>query len=157
MLINVICILAIVGLDQLVKYGAVTDLSTMATYPLWPNVFHLTYTENRGVSFSLFNGHVPVITVVTAVMLVVLLWLLYKYGKVDRSFRISLIYIIGGALGNLIDRVCRGFVVDMFDFRLINFAIFNVADCFIVIGVIMLMIYIFFFDRTIFPKEEKKH
>ena len=146
MLINVICILAIVGLDQLVKYGAVTDLSTMATYPLWPNVFHLTYTENRGVSFSLFHGHVPVITLVTAVMLVVLLWLLYKYGKVDRSFRISLIYIIGGALGN-----------HMFDFRLINFAIFNVADCFIVIGVIMLMIYIFFFDRTIFPKEEKKH
>ena len=146
-LIPVICIV----LDQIVKYWAATDLQTIGSIPLWKGVFHLTYCENTGAAFSMFTGQRWMLLAVTVVLLVGLLWALYK-GWMQNTFgRLSLQLIIGGAIGNMIDRILMGYVVDMFDFCLIDFPIFNVADIFLCVGVGMMVIYILFME----PKIEK--
>ena len=144
-LIPVICIV----LDQIVKYWAATDLQAIGSIPLWKGVFHLTYCENTGAAFSKFTGQRWMLLAVTVVLLVGLLWALYK-GWMQNAFgRLSLQLIIGGAIGNMIDRILMGYVVDMFDFCLIDFPIFNVADIFLCVGVGMMVIYILFMEPRI--------
>ncbi len=138
-----IIILAITALDQFSKSLVLEHLKDSASIPLWEGVFHLTYAENTGAAFSIFTDMQLFLKIITSVFSVVLLIYLIlltnKEGKLTIK-SLSLALIIGGALGNLIDRFRFNFVVDFFDFRLINFAIFNVADIFIVSGSILLII-----------------
>lgn len=137
---------AIVAADQGVKLWAVRALGPGGSLGLIPGVFHLTYAENRGAAFSILEGKLGFFVAVTAVMVGLLLYMAVK-GYIRGVFgRLAAVFIIGGALGNLADRLCRGYVVDMFDFRLIHFAIFNVADVFITIGGVMLAVYFLFLE-----------
>lgn len=137
---------AIVAADQGVKLWAVRALGPGSSIGLIPGVFHLTYAENRGAAFSMLEGKLGFFVAVTVVMVGLLLYLTAK-GMIRGAFgRLAVVFIIGGALGNLADRLCRGYVVDLFDFRLIHFAIFNVADIFITIGGVMLAIYFLFLE-----------
>lgn len=137
---------AIVAADQGVKLWAVRALGPGGSLGLIPGVFHLTYAENRGAAFSILEGKLGFFVAVTAVMVGLLLYMTVK-GYIRGVFgRVAAVFIIGGALGNLADRLCRGYVVDMFDFRLIHFAIFNVADIFITIGGVMLAVYFLFLE-----------
>lgn len=137
---------AIVAADQGVKLWAVRALGPGGSLGLIPGVFHLTYAENRGAAFSILEGKLGFFVAVTAVMVGLLLYMA-KRGYIRGVFgRVAAVFIIGGALGNLADRLCRGYVVDMFDFRLIHFAIFNVADVFITIGGVMLAVYFLFLE-----------
>lgn len=137
---------AIVAADQGVKLWAVRALGPGGSLGLIPGVFHLTYAENRGAAFSILEGKLGFFVAVTAVMVGLLLYMTVK-GYIRGVFgRLAAVFIIGGALGNLADRLCRGYVVDMFDFRLIHFAIFNVADVFITIGGVMLAVYFLFLE-----------
>ena len=106
------------------------------------NFFSLTYAKNEGVAFSLMDGYVPLIIVST----IIVLFMIFKYIKnndISCSDIIGYSFVIGGAIGNLIDRVVYGYVVDFLDFNIFgyNYPIFNLADTFIVVGVIILIVF----------------
>ena len=141
-----------VVLDQLTKYFAVTRLQGNGSVSLIPGVFQLTYCENAGAAFSLFSGKRWLLALISAVMLAALIFALRKNLMAAGVGRWGLRLVIAGAAGNLIDRVLYGYVVDFFDFRLINFPIFNVADVLLNIGVVLMLIDILFLE----PKRDKK-
>lgn len=149
----------LVLLDQIVKYLTVRHL-TGGSLPLMEGVLHLTYVENRGAAFGILSDHRWVYMTVSGVATVALSYILYRFALHDKLFCISLLMIIGGGLGNMVDRIFRGFVVDMIDVRLIHFAVFNVADSFICVGAALMAVYLIFFDKTILreqvPIEKKK-
>lgn len=151
-----IIILIIVILDQISKYFVVKLVQPVFTIPIIQNVFHLTYAENTGAAFSILSNRLPVLTIMNGIFIIFLVFYQYRMirSKGSPMFIMSLSFIIGGALGNMLDRLRLGYVVDFFDFRLINFAIFNVADSFIVIGAILLMIMILIEEKG---KNEKIH
>lgn len=137
-------ILALIALDQLVKYWAFTALQPLTTIPIVENIFHLTYVENRGAAFSLLMNR-RWLFVILAVLVVSAAAIALKQGVIQtKTGKWSLYFITAGAVGNVIDRIARGFVVDLFDFRLIHFPVFNVADIFICIGAVLFFIYIMF-------------
>ncbi|MGI6555975.1 MAG: signal peptidase II [Pseudoramibacter sp.] len=142
MIFYAIVIAVCVAFDQIVKALAVRFLAPVTTVPIIPRVFHLTYIENTGAAFSIFAGKSIFLIVLTSALIAVLIWLLVSLPKTKAYLTMNTAFalVIGGAVGNLIDRIRLGYVVDFFDFRLIGFAIFNVADCFVVVGCALIMI-----------------
>ena len=138
---------AVLVVDQITKYLAANILTTLPgyTYALWPDVFHLTYTENRGAAFGMLQNGLWFFIPVTILTCGAIIWFLYKErGRMHLLMKISLALILGGALGNFIDRVFLGYVRDMFSAVIINFAIFNVADSALCIGCGLLVIDLLF-------------
>ena len=125
--------LIIFGLDQLVKYLVVTHIKLDTTVSFIPHVLSLSNVRNDGAAL-LF-----VITVAALAVMLVLL----KKNQNDRLFAWALTLMIGGTLGNFLDRLRLGYVVDMFTLDFMNFPIFNVADCALTVGVILLIIALF--------------
>lgn len=121
-------------LDQITKLLAVRLLKPIPTHALIEGVLHLTYHENRGAAFGMLANHRWVFLTLSTVMIVGLLIYLYLGKCENRLYGISVSMIIGGGVGNMIDRLAMGYVVDFIDFRLINFAIFNGADSFVCVG-----------------------
>ena len=142
MLLAILFIAAVIGLDQLSKYWAVTRLASRVTIPIIEDVFHLTYAENRGAAFSMLEDSRWFLIIVTTIAMLFILFALMKKWIDGPLAHWASYSILAGGIGNLIDRVVNGYVVDMFDFRLINFAIFNVADVFICIGGGLLALYL---------------
>ncbi|EFA70727.1 signal peptidase II [Cylindrospermopsis raciborskii S07] len=128
------------ALDQLTKLSVVKSFDLHQTLPLLPGVFHLTYVTNTGAAFSLFSGKVEWLRwlslVVSLLLVAIALWgpLLSIWEQLGYGL------ILGGAIGNGIDRFILGYVVDFLDFRLFNFPVFNLADSFISIGIVCLLI-----------------
>ena len=145
-------ILLLVGIDQLSKILALKYLKNVESIPIIQNMFHLTYVENRGAAFGMFQNNQIIFVIVALIASIYGLYYLHK-NKVNILGKVSILLIISGALGNLIDRVRLGFVVDYFDFRIIWEYVFNVADIFVVLGTIFLCIYILFYEDN---KEKQK-
>ncbi len=142
-------------LDQWVKRWTVTNMTIGQTIPLIENVFHLTYSNNYGAAFSILQNRQTFLILFTAVMMVAMLvYMFTQRKKVGAWVMISLALIVGGGIGNLIDRVVNGYVVDMLDFRLWN-PIFNVADVGVTCGCILLVLAVFFSEPA-FRKKTKK-
>ena len=139
-------ILVMIVVDQVVKHWAFTVLKPQHTIPLIENVFHLTYIENRGAAFSMFAKFDSrwIFVALAAVITLAICYALSKKLMQTALGSWSLVLIAAGAVGNAVDRVARGFVVDMFDFRLIHFPVFNVADIFICVGGVLFVIYFMF-------------
>lgn len=134
--------------DQLSKSYMVNHLKGHTNIVWIKNVFELEYCENTGAAFSSFLGKQTFLICLTAVILFVVLWELFRVPDTKRfiGLRLSFIMLIAGALGNLIDRIKQGYVVDFFYFVPINFPRFNVADVFvccaaILLGVLLLFVY----------------
>lgn len=139
-------LLAIVFLDQLTKYIVVMQLKPVGTLPLLEDVFHLTYVENSGAGFGILQDYTWLLSVVSAVASAALIgYVLVKKPK-HAWLMLAVTFLTGGAVGNLIDRVRLGYVIDFLDFRWINFPVFNVADCFVTVGAVVLAVYIAFFS-----------
>ncbi len=137
---------SIVGLDQFVKALAYQNLQPISTFEIWPGVFRLHYCENTGAAFSILAGKTWFFIILTILLCSLIFAVLYR-GIVRSAFaRIALVCTFSGGVGNLIDRVFHGFVVDMFDFYLIDFAVFNVADIFVCCGMILFAI-LFLFSK----------
>ena len=132
----------VVALDFITKYLAVEYLEKIGTFPLIKNVFHLTYVENTGAAFGILKDARWVFISLTILVVAGIIYMIRVKKFTDIWLKTALALIIGGAAGNLIDRVFLGYVVDFFDFRLINFAVFNVADSCIVIGAVILLLYV---------------
>ncbi len=152
MLLNFLIPLIGVVVDQMVKYWASTSLRANGPIPIWEGVFQLNYQENTGAAFSILTGQRWLLLVVTVVLLAVLLWALFTGWMKNSWGRMSLRLIIAGAIGNMIDRFLLGYVVDMLDFCLIDFPVFNVADVLLCVGVGMMCFYILVIE----PKLEKQ-
>lgn len=132
----------IVCLDQLVKFWAVQTLMGKPPIVLIPSIFQLTYVENRGAAFSFLEDQIWFFVLTTVCVLAAIFYAFYKNMILTKIGKWSLIFVAGGAIGNLIDRILHGYVVDMFYFELIDFPVFNVADIFIVIGGILFAYYV---------------
>ncbi|MBW4577497.1 MAG: lipoprotein signal peptidase [Aphanothece sp. CMT-3BRIN-NPC111] len=127
-------------LDRLTKYWVVQNFHLNETWPLWSGVFHFTYVTNKGAAFSLFSndgGWLRWLSLAVSLGLIALA----VFGPVFNQWeQMGYGLILGGALGNGLDRFIAGSVVDFLDFRLIQFPVFNLADVFINVGIICLLI-----------------
>ncbi|MDT2811122.1 signal peptidase II [Enterococcus asini] len=133
--------------DQLVKYWVVSNLSLGEAMNVIPNVFSLTYYQNSGAAWSILQGQMWFFAIVTFVAVPLCIWLLWKNRRGSKFYSLALGLVIAGALGNFIDRMRLGYVVDMFQTDFMNFPIFNVADMCLTIGVVMVFIYALFEER----------
>ena len=133
-------VLLLIGLDQLVKNYVVQQIPLGEVRSWIPNLVSLTYLQNRGAAFSMLQDQQWLFAVITLVVMVGAIWYLHEHMEDSLWLVFGLILIIAGGLGNFIDRMSQGFVVDMFHLDFINFAIFNVADSYLTVGVIVLLI-----------------
>lgn len=153
-LIVAVFALLFVFVDQLIKYIVVQNMQLGETIPLINNVLHLTYVLNDGAAFSFLSGQAWILCGLTSIFLLALL-IAFFHKKVRNPLLVSSLgLIISGGIGNLIDRFFRGDtlfygkVVDYIDFRIINFAVFNFADCCVCIGAALMILYVIFFDKN---------
>lgn len=126
--------------DQATKLLTLKYL-TDAPIKLIPEVLHLTYVENKGAAFGMLADHRWVFIVISTAAIIILMAYLFVKKPKDKLLCISLALIAGGGIGNMIDRIFRGFVVDMIDVTCINFYVFNVADSAVCIGCGLLILY----------------
>ncbi len=130
-----------IALDQVTKLLAVKYLSKIETKPLIRDVLHLTYVENDGAAFGMLDNARWVFISISTVSILVMLFVLFAgYLQKNKLYSISLALIVSGGIGNMIDRLALGYVVDFIDFRLINFAVFNGADSFVCVGAGLLIL-----------------
>ena len=127
-------ILGCIGVDQLTKWLAATFLERGGTTPIIRGVLHLTYLENTGAAFGMLKNAPWVFNTFSVLAIVALSLYLFLGHASGKLYEISIIFIVAGGIGNMIDRIALGYVVDFIDFCLINFAIFNGADSFVCIG-----------------------
>ena len=154
-LMAVFCLGAI-GIDQLTKFWVVQQIPLHTTVPVWNGVFHLTYTQNTGAAFSSFEGQHWLFALVMLVFIGFIIWEFPKKKMPFTTFeRWLMISILAGGIGNMIDRLRLGYVVDMIEVEFMNFAVFNAADIFITCGCFLLIAHLIFFNKA-FWKEEKK-
>ena len=148
--------LLIVAADQFTKYLTVANIELYADVPFIPGLLQLTYVRNTGAAFSSFEGQQWLFALIFALFTALVF---YEYYKKPMGFstleRWCIAAIYGGGLGNMIDRVRLGYVVDMIETTFMEFPVFNVADCFITCGCILLMVHLVLFNKE-FWKDEKK-
>ena len=146
LIVALIAAFAVVS-DQVTKFLVVKFLSPEGTsIDVIPGVYRFTYVRNGNGMMGLFNENRWVFVVLSLLVVAAIAVYFWKARPKNRLLCVSLGMILGGGLGNMIDRIFRGFVVDFFDFRLIHFAIFNVADCFVVCGAVLLAWYLIFVE-----------
>ena len=146
----------VVGLDQFTKYLTLVNIPLHTQIPFIPNFLGFTYVRNYGAAFSSFQNQQWLFALIFVVFTALVLW---EYRKKSMPFsrfeRWCIAAIYGGGLGNMIDRVRYGYVVDMIQTLFMDFPVFNVADCFITCGCIAMMVSLILFNKE-FWKEEKK-
>lgn len=149
-----IIFVASIILDQLTKVWAVNVLKDGSSIKIIGNFLRFTYAENKGAAFSILQNQRWFFIIVTIVMLIVLAYIYFKTKNLNKLSKLSIAMIAGGAIGNFIDRLMLGYVIDFIDVRFgsfYNFPIFNIADSFVVCGTI-LMIFLILFNK--FEKSE---
>ena len=150
----ILAIFLCIAADQGVKYYVASHLALYEHAPLIPGFIELFHIQNTGGGFSILEGHTWVLTALTAVLMAGIAVLLVKKFFSHPLGMWSLTVILGGGLGNLIDRVRLGYVVDMFNFQFISYPVFNVADILVVCGVIAFAAYyLLLYDKV--EKAEK--
>lgn len=146
LIVDGILFVVLLAIDQFTKYLAITHLKGNPAIVLIENVLELNYLENRGSAFGMLQNQKVFLLFVGVVFMAMILFFLFKLPN-EKKFRIAhllLAAVVAGGIGNMIDRIRFDFVVDFISFVLINFPIFNGADCFIVIGTIGLFILFMF-------------
>ncbi len=127
-------------LDQLSKLLAVKLLAPIGSVPLWEGVLHLTYVENRGAAFGMLAEHRWVFMSISTIAIIAIAIYLYSGRNTSKLYTSALMLIVSGGIGNMIDRIALGYVVDFIDFALIDFAVFNIADSLVCIGAGLLVL-----------------
>ena len=146
-----------VAIDQWTKYLTVEYLKPISEYPLIEGWLHLDYVENTGAAFGMLKDHRIFFLVISTVGILLMLGFLILKRKQFSTFAIiSMCMVIGGGIGNQIDRIARGFVVDMVYVKIIDFAVFNVADAFVCVGVGLLILCLFTTDKWVLADKPKE-
>ena len=146
MIIYYLLALLLIGIDQLSKWYIVQNFELYGEQNLIPGFLSLFYIQNRGAAWGIFEGRMIFFFIITVVVVGYMIYSFHKYNTDSKIIGWSFSLILAGALGNFIDRVFNGFVVDMFRFDFFNFPIFNIADACLTIGVILMIIYILFVE-----------
>lgn len=139
----IIAILIIVA-DQLSKWAVVKYMDLYESIPLIEGWIHITSTRNRGAAFSILQNQRVFFIILTSIAVIFIIYFIYKIYKEHRFFSFALALVLGGAIGNLIDRIVIGEVIDFIDLTIINFAIFNIADSAVTVGVTLILLYMVF-------------
>ena len=144
--VDILLAMLLIAIDQTTKYFAVTNLMNQKPWVIWEGVFELHYLENRGAAFGMLQGQKLFFVLISVIILAVILYVLIKvpYQKMYTKLHITLVFIASGAIGNLIDRIRYDYVVDFLYFSLIDFPIFNVADIYVTLSSIILVILLLF-------------
>jgi len=146
----------IVIADQVTKYLTVQSIPLFGKVPVLEGVFHFTFVQNTGAAFSSFEGMLWLFALIFGLFTVAIVWEFWKKSMGFTAFeRWCITAIWAGGLGNMIDRLRLGYVVDMICVDFIKFPVFNVADIFITCGCVVLLVHLVFFNRA-FWKEDKK-
>lgn len=140
-----IIIIAAVLLDQIIKFAVRTNMDLYQTIPIIDGIFHITYIQNTGAAFSLFSGNTGMLALITVIITVGILAYLFKLKNNGHwALMLSLALIVAGGVGNIIDRISLQYVVDFLDLRI--WPIFNLADIYVCVGCILLVIYVFLIE-----------
>lgn len=147
----------LIVIDQVTKYIALVHLKPIFTTKFISGLLDFTFVENRGVAFGMFSGQKWFILVLTISIVIGLIWYYLTLPKTAeyRFVRLSMVLIFAGAIGNMIDRIFRGYVVDFFEFAFVDFPVFNMADIYVVVGVCILAFMILFVIKE--PEKEPKN
>ncbi|GEK90674.1 signal peptidase II [Alkalibacterium kapii] len=144
MLIYYIISLVVVLIDQLTKYLTLENIPLHGTVEAIPSILSFTYFRNTGAAWSILEGQMVFFYIVTVIVIGVIIYYMQTQGKNDKAFAFALSLILGGAIGNFIDRLFLNYVVDMIRLEFIDFPIFNVADMSLSVGVIFMILYLFY-------------
>ena len=137
-------------IDQITKWNIVQNFELYQEKVIVPGFFSLFYIQNEGAAWGIFQGKMVFFYLVTLIVVGYLVYMFQQEKNKTKLVGISFALILSGAIGNFIDRLLNGYVVDMFRLDFINFPIFNVADVCLTVGVVLMLIHVLFFE-----KEEK--
>ena len=138
-LVYVIAI-GIAALDQWIKWIVATNMSVNTAIPIWPHVLELYYAQNQGAAFSILLNQRFFLIFIAIAVVAVIIYVDRRYARGTRSLKIALGMLLGGALGNLIDRLWHGYVIDYVYVEIIHYPVFNLADSSIVLSVLYLIL-----------------
>lgn len=141
-------------IDQITKYFTVKFLKPLGSIEILKGILSFTYVENRGAAFGMFQNARWIFIMLTIIAILVIIVYVLKTKQKNSTLLTSLALILSGAAGNMIDRIFRGYVVDMIEMTFIDYPVFNFADCCVVIGAILFVIYIIFIYKE--PQKEDK-
>ena len=143
------CILFCVFLDQMTKFLAVWHLKNAPAISIIPDVFELYYLENHGAAFGILQGQKTFFIIMTTLALIILIYLFIRIPDKKHYFyiRLILVLLISGAIGNFIDRCAHDYVIDFFYFKLIDFPVFNVADIYVTMAAVFLILVFTFYYK----------
>lgn len=139
-----------IGLDQWTKFLAVKHLMNRPAYSILNGVFELLYSENRGAAFGILQGRQVFFLLIALIVLSAAVYAVSRMPANKKYLPLHLIamFLSAGAVGNMIDRFIRGYVVDFLYFKLIDFPIFNVADCYVTVSMfIFLLLFLFYYKE----------
>lgn len=145
----VICAI-LTAIDQLVKHIITGSLALYDSIPVIKDVFEIKYIQNSGSAWGLLSGKTGFLLAITILVLLIVFYVYHNIAENSRYLpvRICLIFLLAGALGNMIDRIVLGYVIDFLYFKLINFPVFNVADMYVTISMIVLLLLVIFKYNT---------
>ncbi len=148
MIYYIIFLLSTVAIDQFSKLYMIDLFKNQLSIPFIKGVLNLTFAKNTGAAFSIFRNNQMFLIVLSAALIVAMMFLFFKGYKEGKPpiLLCSLLLVSGGAIGNLIDRIRLGYVVDFFETAFINFPIFNVGDIFICVGMGIILVLVVFFN-----------
>ncbi|MGX4632340.1 signal peptidase II [Carnobacterium divergens] len=140
--------LVVLIVDQVTKYLVVQNIELYQIKAFLPGVLSWMYIQNTGAAWSILEGQMWFFYVITTVVIIGVIYIMQKYAKESRLFSMGLALILAGALGNFIDRIRLGYVVDMVRVELFDFPIFNVADMSLSIGVALIIVYVLLDEKN---------
>ena len=154
-MLYVLLFIATVVSDQWLKYWIVNHLAVGESMPFIPHILQLERLHNYGAAFSSLTGKTALLLGMTVILLLAVTVLLVRRIVRHPLGVVACVLILGGGIGNMIDRVALGYVVDMFDLLLFEYPVFNLADCFVVVGAILGSIYyLWLYEKYDAPKKE---
>lgn len=139
--VTLIAFAVLTGLDQLIKHRVIVSLKPVGSIPLIPGVLQLHYTENDGAMMGFLPGKTALMAALAVIMLSVMLYVIFSKKIASRLMYCALVCVFSGGLGNIIDRIFRGYVIDYIEVLFVKFYIFNFADCLITVGAFTILIY----------------
>lgn len=150
-----IALILLTAADQATKFLTSKFIKPTGSLEIIKNILSLTYVENRGAAFGIMQNSRHIFIVITIILSAVIVYFLFFKKNESKLLNVSLTLILSGAVGNLIDRIFLGYVVDMIEVTFINYPVFNFADCCVVIGAVLFCIYVMFIYKE--PKKEDKN
>lgn len=148
-IVSLVVVSVLVSIDQWSKAWTVSNLKNNIDITLLEGIFKLTYVENRGAAFGLLQNKLWIFATFTIIVLVGMIYIYAVLPKIKKytPLRVVMVILFSGALGNFIDRIRMGYVVDMFHFYVFEFPVFNVADMYVVVSCVILMLLMLFYYK----------